>query len=286
MSSPPVVVRTPASLSAFGAAGSCLGLAVDGWSTAEVRTSTSGLSSGPETQEEALARRAAEAVLRQAGVDGQQVRVRLHSDASPASGIGSRESSIVAGLVAGNELAGTPMDPEDLLSLGVEQGGRVEGLAASLLGGLQMATAWGNQSAVAPAALPMGLTLVLFLLDGAATHRDIPAASGQQSGLDAWRVALLVNAMASSSLDELAVHKPMQPGSVYPHCAPKRLTCAAAMIGGALTAVSADDGQALVALTRGREMTVAYEMAEAARQSGLQGAIKIAKPSSRGAYVV
>ena len=285
MSSPLVTLRIPASLSALGASASCLGLALDSWSTAEVWASQELTAPEPETADGARARQAMEAVWKTAGVDGPSARVLVRNDASPASAVGTREASIVAGLMAANDLAGGPMEQSALLALGVELGGRAQGLAASLLGGLQMATAWEGGVAACGTPLPLGITLVLFLLEETPDAEGVPIAPAPQSALDGWRVALLVNAMASSRLEELSFHEALQPNSLYPHCPPKRLTCAGAMIGGALAALPAREGGALVALTRGKEMTVAYEMAEAARQSGLQGVIKIARPSTRGAYI-
>ena len=287
MSSPLVTVRTPSCLPAFGAEASCLGLALDGWNTAEVWPAGTAPAPAQETDEEALARRSMESVSHHAGNDVPSVRVVLRSDASPVSTVGSREASIVAGLVAANRLAGSPLRYPDLLRLGAEQGGRIEGLASALLGGLQMSAVWEGQTATAPVPLPLGLTLVLFLMEEAPA---LPASSGHDSrhrtGLDAWRAAMLVNAMASSRLEDLAYQEAMQPANLYPDCAPKRLVCAGAMIGGALASFPADDDRILVALTRGKEMTIAYEMAEAARQASLPGTIKIAKPSTHGAHTV
>lgn len=279
-----VTLRVPACLPSLGAAGSCLGLALDGWSTAQVWPAGSLPSPRASTPEETLAQQAMERVWEVAGIDGPSARVLLHNDASPASGVGSREASIAAGLVAGNELVGGPMQQVDLLALGVEGGGSSGGLAASLLGGLQMAASSDGQVAVAPVHLPLGLTLVLFLMEDASSQGDARQREGTQSAMDAWRTALLVSAMASSRLEQLASYEALQPASLYPDNPAKRLTCAGAMIGGALACLPAAGGIALAAFTRGREMTIAYEMAEAARQSGLEGAIKIAKPSIRGAY--
>ena len=45
-------------------------------------------------------------------------------------------------------------------------------------------------------------------------------------------------------------------------------------------------GPTVLALTMGREMTVAYEMAEAARQASVEAEVKVTKPIARGAHVV
>ena len=45
-------------------------------------------------------------------------------------------------------------------------------------------------------------------------------------------------------------------------------------------------GSTVLALTRGREMTVAYEMFEAARLTGVRGRMEITRPTPLGAHVV
>jgi len=42
----------------------------------------------------------------------------------------------------------------------------------------------------------------------------------------------------------------------------------------------------VLALTKGREMTVAYEMAEAARQASVEGNVRVTQPTVRGAHLI
>ena len=42
----------------------------------------------------------------------------------------------------------------------------------------------------------------------------------------------------------------------------------------------------MLALTKGREMTVAYEMFEAARLTGVAGRVEITQPTVKGAHLV
>ena len=45
-------------------------------------------------------------------------------------------------------------------------------------------------------------------------------------------------------------------------------------------------GSTVLALTQGREMTVAYEMAEAARQASVEGNVSVTQPTVRGAHLI
>jgi len=102
------------------------------------------------------------------------------------------------------------------------------------------------------------------------------------------RVALLVVGMATNQPEYLEIgtqdrlHQPYrQP--LFP--AMKHLM-AAAQGAGAMGAFLSGSGSTVLALTRGREVTVAYEMAEAARQAGVAGQVKITRPTLQGAHVV
>ena len=60
----------------------------------------------------------------------------------------------------------------------------------------------------------------------------------------------------------------------------------AAMSAGALGVFLSGAGSSVLALTRDREYTIGYEMADAAMKSGVEGAIKVTQPTALGAQVV
>jgi homoserine kinase len=102
------------------------------------------------------------------------------------------------------------------------------------------------------------------------------------------RAAMLVSALYKGDYDILRqatqdrLHQP-QRGQGFP--ALSRLI-KAALNGGAHGAFLSGAGPSVMALTTGREVTVTYEMAEAARLSELPGKSIVLKPARHGAYVV
>jgi homoserine kinase len=60
----------------------------------------------------------------------------------------------------------------------------------------------------------------------------------------------------------------------------------AALDAGALGAFLSGAGPTILALTRGREITVGYEMSDAAEKSGVGGTVKVTRPVETGAHVV
>jgi homoserine kinase len=65
-----------------------------------------------------------------------------------------------------------------------------------------------------------------------------------------------------------------------------KLLFRAALDAGALGAFLSGSGSTVLALAKGREMTVAYEMAEAAKQAGVEGRVHITRPTEQGAHVL
>jgi homoserine kinase len=59
-----------------------------------------------------------------------------------------------------------------------------------------------------------------------------------------------------------------------------------AMDAGALGVFLSGAGSTVLALTQGREVTIGYEMADAAAKSGIGGTVRIAQPSPRGVEVL
>ena len=99
---------------------------------------------------------------------------------------------------------------------------------------------------------------------------------------------MLVNALSTGTIYNLQVatqdvlHQPTRK-SLFPALEP---IIQAALEAGALAAFLSGGGSSIVALASGREMTIAYEMAEMARKWRVNGEAKVLKPSSRGCYVV
>ena len=102
------------------------------------------------------------------------------------------------------------------------------------------------------------------------------------------RTALLVAGMATNKPEYFAIatedrlHQPYRE-SLFPAM---KLLFRAALDAGALGAFLSGSGSTGLALAKGREMTIAYEMAEAAKQAGVAGRVHITRPTEQGAHLV
>ncbi|MSQ22695.1 MAG: homoserine kinase, partial [Dehalococcoidia bacterium] len=139
---------------------------------------------------------------------------------------------------------------------------------------------------------PEDLRAVMFIPDPPMpTEKARSILSQQVSREDAvynsGRVALLVNALATGRLDYLRVatqdrlHQPARQ-ALMPAMS---LLFRSALDAGALGVFLSGAGPTVLALTQGKELTVAYEMADMANKAQLPGQVRVTRPIVQGAHV-
>ena len=296
-------VAAPATTANLGPGYDCLGMALDIWNTIEVESLPSGETpsvgvSGEgagELEEDTgnLVYRSIEFLFRELGRPVPPVRVRCDNRIPLARGLGSSAAAIAGGLAAANALADGEFSSRDLLEMAATIEGHPDNVAAAVMGGLQLVVTEESTLYTVPVSIPAEIHAVVYIPDLRIATADARAVLPRElSVADAVhnmsRVAMLVAGMATNRPEYLSVatqdklHQPYR----QPLFPAMKLLMKAAMDAGALGAFLSGSGSTVLALTRGREMTVAYEMAEAARQAAVEGTVKVTQPTSLGAYLV
>lgn len=317
-----VHVRAPATSANLGPGFDCLGMALDLWNTVTLERGREGITITGEGADRLrrdrgnLVFRAVATFYERTALDMPQLALTCHNAIPLSRGLGSSSAAIVGGLVAANALCGTPLGNDELLKLATEMEGHPDNVTPALLGGCQIAVQADGRVVASRVPLPEGLSAVLFVPAFAmptakaraalAEHQldrlkelGAPAASDgaretlgrtvfrEDAVFNVGRAALLVNALATGHLDLLdtatrdRLHQP-QRERIFPQM---RLLFRAARQAGALGAFLSGAGSTVLALTQGKEMTVAYELAEEARKASLPGEVVITKPTQEGATV-
>ena len=300
-------VRVPATTANLGPGFDCLGMALDLWNEVEVEVAESpavlvrgqGAAELPADGSN-LVYRAMEHLFKGARLEMPGLRLHCHNEIPLKRGLGSSAAAIVGGLVAANLLLSVPVrsghrpfSSQELLDMAVYLEGHPDNVAAALLGGLQLVVREEDVLLAAPVPVPEDIRAVLFIPEMTiateeARHVLPNRVTREDAVYNMGRVALLVNAMATGRLDDLPVatrdrlHQPYRQ-TLFPAM---KVIFGAAMTAGALGAFLSGSGPTILALTKGREMTVAYQMAEAARQTGIKGNVRISRPTPRGAHPV
>ena len=139
-----VTVRVPATSANMGPGFDCLGLALDIWNTVRVEIGHSGFEitgEGERTLRKGrsnLVYRSFRIPFAEAEREVPEVRVVCENEIPLARGLGSSSAAAVAGLVAGNEVCGTPLNRDGILEAAAKVEGHPDNAAPALFGGCQI----------------------------------------------------------------------------------------------------------------------------------------------------
>ena len=299
-------VKAPATTANMGPGYDCLGLALDVWNTIEVEVLKGGepvvevTGEGADelgTGRENLIYRTMEFLFQDVGEDMPAVRINCDNAIPIARGMGSSAAAIAGGLVAANYLCSQKYMANDLLEMAATIEGHPDNVAAAVLGGMQLVimdeTDEGSRLYTVPVNVPPELHAVVFVPQVRISTKDARAVLPEKVPMadavhNIGRVGLLVAAMATNHPEYLTVatqdriHQPYR----QPLFPAMKVILQAALDAGAMGAFLSGSGSTVLALTRGREMTVAYEMAEAARQASVEGNVSVTQPTVRGAHLI
>ncbi len=300
-----VCVKAPATTANLGPGFDCLGMALDLWNTLEVTRAAdvpgnshlveiTGHGAGELAADSSnLIYRSIQFLFEEASQELPPVILRCHNEIPLARGLGSSAAAIAGGLVAANALSGGAFAPKELLEMAATLEGHPDNVAAAVLGGLQLVLSDERRLYTAPIATPPEMQLVLFIPEVRIATKDARAVLPSHISVadavhNTSRIALLVAGMATNHPEYLKLatedrlHQPYR----QPLFPAMKVIFAAARDAGALGVFLSGSGSTVLALTQGREMTVAYEMAEAARQANVAGEVKITRPTMQGAHLV
>ena len=190
-------------------------------------------------------------------------------------------------------MAGRDLDQRLLFDLAADIEGHPDNAAPAVYGGCCISVRGRDGWVVDQTPLPENLNAVAFIPEVSTNTSEARAVlpshvSREDAVFNLGRTALFVNALATGRLELLRhatedrLHQP-QRGKFFP--AMKNII-RAALDGGAHGAFLSGAGPTVMALTTGREVTVLYEMSEAARKSSAPGRAVVLRPSTTGAQVV
>ena len=303
---PLVRVKAPATTANMGPGYDCLGMALDVWNTIEVEVLDSGEPVVEVTGEGAgelgtgrdnLVYRSMEFLFQDAGQEMPLVRIRCDNAIPLARGMGSSAAAIAGGLVAANAICSQDYTPNDLLEMAATIEGHPDNVAAAVLGGMQLVisdkTEEGSRLYAVSINVPPELRAVVFVPQVRIATEDARAVLPEKITVadavhNMGRIGLLVASMTTNHPEYLAIatqdllHQPYR----QPLFPAMKVIFKAALDAGALGVFLSGSGSTVLALTQGREMTVAYEMAEAARQASVEGNVRVTQPTVRGAHLI
>jgi len=293
-----VTIHIPATTANLGPGFDCLGLALDLWNTIHMEVSShtqvtingEGIHELPTTTDN-LTYQAAAHIFVRTGQPIPPLSITSHNRIPLKRGLGSSAAAIVGGLLGANHICGYPFSTHQLLKEATHFEGHSDNVTAALIGGLQIVVTNDDGVHAANVPLPKDLMIIVLIPEKPISTTEaraiLPSTISREDAVhNISRVAMLVNALSGDRVGDLRlatedrIHQPYR----------ERLMPAmsnifrAALDAGSLGVFLSGSGPTIMALTRGKEMTISYEMADAARRMNVPCKIEVTKPSIRGAY--
>tara|TARA_Y100000590_G_scaffold243292_1_gene273487 strand:+ start:409 stop:1317 length:909 start_codon:yes stop_codon:yes gene_type:complete len=294
-----VTVTVPASTANLGSGFDAIGLALELRCSITVELGSPGFELRGEGEDlitpssDNVILRAMETIFSEARLEMPPLKVTCTNNIPLARGLGSSSAAIVAGLVAANEMTGKPFSRNHLLNIATSIEGHPDNVTPALLGGCQLAVTDNGNVLASRIRFPRSLSLVAFIpdfLSKTTESRTVlePSVSRNAAIYNLSRAALLVNALNTGDFSHLriatqdALHQQAR-AKQFPALS---ATIQAALNAGAFGAFLSGAGPTVMAITEERQMTIGYEMSDAATRFGVGGDIRILRPAVRGYQVI
>ncbi len=294
-----VTVKVPATTANMGPGFDCLGMALDIWNSIHVELGPAGMEIEGEGADslprdhQNLVSACFSRLFAEIGSPVPRVKIVCRNAIPLGRGLGSSSAAVVGGLAAANNICGGELSAERLLELAVEIEGHPDNVTAAMLGGCTIVVNGECGLVTADVPFPDEISAVLFIPDQPMPTDEARGllndeVSREDAVYNIGRTALLVRALTTGDLSQLAIatedrlHQPARQSIFFP----MKNIFRAALSAGALGVFLSGAGSSVLAFARDREFTIGYEMADAASKSGVEGIIKVTKPSRLGVHVV
>ena len=294
-----ITVRAPATSANLGPGFDCMGIALNIWNTLSIEHGKFEIINNGELSQDLpndptnLVVTGVEAAFREAGEKIPNLRYICENSIPHGRGLGSSSAAIVSGLIAGAALVGISLTPNQLVKLAADIEGHPDNVAPAIYGGCTIGINDSGEWIIDTIGLPTNLRMVLFIPDTKMNTKEsrtqLPThVTREDAVFNIGRAAILVNALINGRFELLhqatqdRLHQPIR-SREFP--AFKHIV-KGALKGGGHGAFLSGSGPSVLALTTGQEVTVSYEMAEAARMAQVNGKTMILDPTIEGAGII
>ncbi|MFC1712773.1 homoserine kinase [Candidatus Poribacteria bacterium] len=211
-------VEVPASTTNLGPGFDVLGVALKLYNTVEMEMSGSGLQIEIQGEgvdilprdESNLVYRAAEMVFQRMGTESLPMTLRLTNNIPLARGLGSSGTAAIGGLMAANAISGAGLTRDEILDMAAKIDGHPDNVAASIFGGLVIASPNEHGIACMKILPPKPVNVVLVVPDFHLLTSDaravLPTSVDLQTAVfNISRTSLLVAALATGDFRFLGI---------------------------------------------------------------------------------
>ncbi|MBM31892.1 MAG: homoserine kinase [Chloroflexi bacterium] len=221
------------------------------------------------------------------------ISINCNNNIPLSRGLGSSSAAIAAGLLIGSCFKNEKENSRDkLLKIGIKEEGHPDNIAPTMIGGCVISVLDNKEWVFSKVSIPEELNLIIYIPEIEFETRKSrsllnPLIERKNAVFNIGRVALLINSLNNKdySLLKLATQDMIHQDARLENFKEMRYILNSGLDAGALSGFIAGSGPSVMFFSKGREMTIKYELLECARKHNINGKIVITKPTNQGAHI-
>ena len=222
-----------------------------------------------------------------------EVSLKCQNSIPTSGGLGSSSSAVIAGILLAYSVHNIDLDNDDIFQIASDIEGHPDNVGPALYGGITLGFKDLEKWYISNIKFDKNLKIVSFVSDQKILTSESRAAlpntiSREDAVYNITRSALLVNSLNTNdfALLKYAFQDKLHEQYRTPEINGFSTISNAAMNAGAISTYLSGSGPTISAITLGKELTINYEMLDAANKLNLPGNGIISSISEKGAYVL
>ena len=208
------------------------------------------------------------------GFKEKEISIKCNNSIPISGGLGSSSSAVIAGIYAAYAINKIEINTDDIFQIASDIESHPDNVGPAIFGGITIGFNDLEKWFISSVSYNKNLKFISFVSD--------------QKVYNISRASLLINSLSSNNFDLLKyafqdkLHEQYRTPSIKGY----QTISNAAMNAGAISTYLSGSGPTISAVSLNKEVTINYEMLDAANKLGLEGKGFISSISGKGAYIV
>ena len=227
------------------------------------------------------------------GKSEKEISINCINNIPISGGLGSSSAAIISGIIIAYAIHNIDINKDDIFQISASMEGHPDNVGPAIFGGITIGYNDDNDWYLSPVKYSKNLKIISFVSDQKIltkeSRKGLPdSISREDSVYNISRSALLINSISNNNFDDFkhAFQDKVHEQYRTPQIKGFKTISNAAISAGALATYLSGSGPTISAIAESKELTINYEMLDAANKLGINGEGIICKISESGVQLI
>ena len=223
----------------------------------------------------------------------KEISINCFNNIPISGGLGSSSAAIISGIMIAYAINNIDINKDDIFQISASMEGHPDNVGPAIFGGITIGYNDDNDWYISPVKYSKNLKIISFVSDQKIltkeSRKGLPdGISREDSVYNISRSALLINSLSNNNFDDFkyAFQDKVHEQYRTPQIKGFSTISNAAISAGALATYLSGSGPTISAISESKELTINYEMLDAANKLGINGEGIICKISESGVQLI